>query len=316
MNVKFGFLSLLSFCIIALTNCREDDQDEGIGGGTGITVSTTCDDATSTFTINLDPNTCNVTLNETPQLTTSTNTNNDTRTFTSNAIPNHQVGAFPNPGNPNTISAQSFSLSVDLTPQIASSTTSAQGYIVGVLLNGVPIEPYTAEFFRGSSGSTNRDWNITTLTTTVNLGLDCNNAHVQPTGLYHYHGTPSAYLQDLGVDGTEMVKVGYAADGFPIYYKYAYVDDGNTIEAMESGYQLKAGDRGGDGVTAPSGCHDGTYFQDYEYVNGSSQLDACNGRWGKTPESESEYYYIITDNFPSSPLCFSGTPSASSRKGR
>ena len=31
---------------------------------------------------------------------------------------------------------------------------------------------------------------------------------------------------------------------------------------------------------------------------------------GKTPESDNEYYYVITDNFPSTPICFSGTPSS------
>ncbi len=84
------------------------------------------------------------------------------------------------------------------------------GYTFGVLFSGVAVDPYTGEFFEGSNGI-NMDWNITTLQSTRSLGLDCNNAHVQPTGRYHYHGSPSKYIEDLGIaNGTQMVKVGYA----------------------------------------------------------------------------------------------------------
>lgn len=187
------------------------------------------------------------------------------------------------------------------------------GYTFGVLFSGVTIDPFTAEFFIQENGQQNRDWNITTLTNEVNLGLDCNNGHVQPTGKYHYHGTPSAYLQNLDTGGSEMIKVGFAADGFPIYYKYAEIN--GQIEPLESGYVLKEGVRPGDGKSSPEGCYDGTYFQDYEYVNDLSVLDECNAMTGKTPEEEEEYFYVITDNFPSSPLCFSGIPDASFRNG-
>ena len=77
---------------------------------------------------------------------------------------------------------------------------------------------------------------------------------------------------------------------------------------MESGFRLKEGSRPGNGVSAPDGCFDGLYFQDYEYVSGISPLDQANGKTGKTPEAASEYYYVVTDNFPSSPLYFRGTP--------
>lgn len=105
-----------------------------------------------------------------------------------------------------------------------------------------------------------------------------------------------------------MIKIGYAADGYPIYYKYAYSIDGDII-TLESSYALRRGERPGDGKTIPDGLYDGTYFQDYEYKEGLSELDECNGKTGKTPESESEYFYVITDNFPSTPICFSGLPS-------
>lgn len=229
------------------------------------------------------------------------------RIIKANGIPAHKTGTFPNNGNPNTIRPQEMTYTIPLNPEPLEKSVPGMGIRTGILFSGVELDPFTGEFFIGNNGA-NRAWNITTLTTTVDLGLDCNNAHVQPSGKYHYHGTPNAYLDDLGVDGTEMVKVGYAADGYPIYYKFAYNDSGE-IQAYESGYALKEGNRPGDGKTAPDGVYDGTYFQDYEYREGLSDLDECNGRIGKTPESESEYYYLITDNFPSVPICLHAQPS-------
>lgn len=271
----------------------------------------------NTFLIHLDPEACQVDIADKLGVNSvyeeEINEKKALRNIRINNIASHVVGAFPNKGNPNSIRARKASYSIPLNPSFAKEATHAQGYDSGVLFSGVGIDPFTAEFFIGTEGHANMEWNITTLTTTEDLGLDCNNAHVQPSGKYHYHGTPSAYLADLGVDGSQMVKVGYAADGFPIYYKYG-MDDSGTIVVHESGYTLRLGERPGDGITAPDGRYNGRYFQDYEYVEGLSDLDACNGRWGKTPESEHEYYYVITDNFPSVPLCFSGTPSTDFRK--
>jgi hypothetical protein len=275
--------------------------------------STDCSNVASVFTLNLDPSTCNVNI-ETKLSVSSIYTESisgTTRKITINGIASHLVGTFPNSGNPNTISTFSENFSITTRPQLASTVTSAQRHTFGVLFSGVSIDPFTGEFFQGTGGI-NRDWNITTLQSTRSLGLDCNNAHVQPTGKYHYHGTPSKLIDELGTaDGTQMIKVGYAGDGFPIYYKYGFNDAGTQIIELISGYSLKTEERGGDGQSAPDGCPDGYYFQDYVYTGGI--LDECNGRTGKTPESENEYYYVITDNFPSSPLCFSGTPDASYR---
>ena len=46
----------------------------------------------------------------------------------------------------------------------------------------------------------------------ADLGFDDNNAHVQPDGSYHYHGTPVGLLAGLGHDA-DLVHVGFAADG-------------------------------------------------------------------------------------------------------
>ena len=77
-------------------------------------------------------------------------------------------------------------------------------YLFGVLFSGVTLDPFTAEFFQQANGQSNRDWNITALTNAIHLGLDCNNAHVQPNGKYHYHGTPTALLEAL--DTNRIIK--------------------------------------------------------------------------------------------------------------
>lgn len=293
--------------LIALDSCSPPNVPKRVVGSSPGDYETA-----DTYNIQLNPDDCDIDIEK--KLGTSSiyqeeiDEKKGLRKITINSVASHKVGAFPNSGNPNTIKEQKMSFSIPLKPEVAKSTTTAQGFDSGVLFSGVNIDPFTAEFFIGSDGRMNPQWNITTLTSTENLGLDCNNAHVQPTGKYHYHGTPSAYLFELGADGKEMVKVGYAADGFPMYYKYGY-DDQGSIVTHESGYRLKQGDRPGDGKTAPDGTYNGRYFNDYLYVGGVSELDACNGRWGRTPESDNEYYYVITDNFPSVPLCFTGTPS-------
>jgi len=258
------------------------------------------------------------------------------RIITTNNIPNDNVGLFGRGMgslNPNAISEQNSIYEITTNPEIAPSlipllNTSEVGrqgpqYSFGVLLNGVELDPIAAEPFphsaqRAMDPLVNWIWNLEALTA-LN-GLDCNNAHVQPTGKYHYHGTPTLYLETINAPANEMTLVGYAADGFPIYYKYAYSianDATSTIIEMKSSYQLKSGERPGDGVTAPCGTFNGIYSNDYEFVNNLGTLDQANGRTGVTPEfPEGTYYYVITDAFPSIPRYFKGTPSNDFQIGR
>ena len=82
------------------------------------------------------------------------------------------------------------------------------------------------------------------------------------------------------------------------------------METLSSSYQLKSGERPGDGESAPCGTYTGVYSADYEFIEGLGDLDECNGREGVTPEfPEGTYYYVITNEFPGVPRCFVGTPS-------
>lgn len=246
---------------------------------------------------------------------------NDVRIIKSNAIPNHTVGQFPTKGNPNTITEQNKVYTIDLTPTLANKITyvydlgidsGRPNYVFGVAINGVKFEPSANEYFRNTeTNEPNYEWTLEPLSDEVNLGEDYNNAHVQPNGEYHYHGTPTGLVANF--DKNKMTLVGWAADGFPMYYKMGYKDPMDTnseIIQLKSSYTLKQGERPGDGVSAPNGTSSGKFVRDYEFQNNFGDLDACNGRTGVTPEfPNGTYYYIVSDEFPSASRCFMGTPS-------
>lgn len=186
------------------------------------------------------------------------------------------------------------------------------GWIFGIANTGVPFDPVAAEAWTNTAnGEKNWNWNLEVLSTKAGLAYDCNNAH--DPSRYHYHGTPIEYIQTIEDGHSHSALLGYAADGFPIYYKYGYSDPNDTsssIVALKSSYSIKKGCRPGDGISAPDGAYDGSYVADYEYIEGQGDLDECNGRFSKTPEfPNGTYVYYITDEFPSIPRCFKGTPS-------
>lgn len=234
------------------------------------------------------------------------------RIITSNGIPNHEPGTFPNRGNPHTISAQSYRFRVPAKPQAAKVVTPLRHNLFGVALNGVVFDPGTAEYWQNDRRG---DWNYEALSGRINLGIDHSLAHVQPNGAYHYHGIPKGLIEALGGNADQMLQVGWAADGFPIYAPrvYSVADDAQSeLRAMKSSYRLKSGTR----PSGPGGKYDGTFTADYEYVAGTGDLDECNGRTGVTPEfPQGTYYYVLTEEFPHIPRQLRGTPDESFSKG-
>lgn len=217
------------------------------------------------------------------------------RIIQSNGIPKHQTGQFPNSGNPHTITPQDYSFTVTLRPEKTGHSNLSNRTMFGVTLNGVPFDPGTAEFYNNDRRS---GWNIEAITGNRNLGLDSNNAHVQPDGSYHYHGIPWGVVGGGPHDGNLMM-IGYAADGFPIYMP---ADKGR---GLKSSYRVKNGTR----LSGPGGAYDGTYTQDWEYVAGLGDLDDCNGT-----NINGAYAYVLTAQFPFIPRCFKGTPHESFEK--
>lgn len=179
---------------------------------------------------------------------------------------------------------------IPLNPVKNNSAKTHRG-VIGVALNGVPFEPGTAEFWNRDRSS---GLNYEAIGGSVNLGLDQNNAHVQPTGLYHYHGIPEPLVKN------GLTHIGYAADGFKIY--------AHSNNKYKPSYRLKEGTR----PNGPSGRYDGRFTSDFEYLEGLGDLDKCNGT-----QINGKYVYLATKAFPFLPRCLYGEADSSfAKKGR
>jgi hypothetical protein len=243
--------------------------------------------------------------------------NGPNRSIRANALPSHQVGAFPNRGNPHRIIAQSYRFELPASPNPAPTITPLHhatpsgppNQPFGIALNGILFDPGTAEFWNGDRQA---NWNYDALGGAVALGLDENHAHVQPNGAYHYHGLPQPVMDQLNLAPDQHSPlVGWAADGFPIYALRGYLDPQNPqagMKTLRSSYALKSGNRPSP-PTGPGGRYDGSFVQDYEFILGSGDLDECNGRHGPTPEfPDGTYAYFLTAEWPVIPRAFRGTP--------
>jgi hypothetical protein len=237
------------------------------------------------------------------------------RLLSANGLPDHTVGAFPNTGNPNKISAQIIEAKFTLSPTLTDRAAELGGPrgTIGYVLNGVKIDA-------GTGGTCNDDgsvcdagarigrWSMEALGQSVfKFGIDDNNAHVQPDGSYHYHGIPEGFVASLG-KGKAMTLIGWASDGFPIYARYGYSaakEATSPLKVMTGSYRVKA--QPPSNRPSVTNFPMGAFNQDYEYVAGLSDLDECNGRFGVTPEfPQGIYHYYATDTFPYFQRCVRG----------
>lgn len=213
---------------------------------------------------------------------------------------------------------QDITLSITRNPKKADTPTELSLlYYSAVMINGVVLDQvangcYKPEDVAADSDGNiangcgaSADWRLDPLGK-VKLGTDSHNAHVQPGGLYHYHGDPRA-LYDLEDSTKASPVIGFAADGFPVYGPYYFDDKTDQIAAAKSGYSIKSGQRPS-GDSSPAGNYDGTYVQDYEFT-GVGTLDRCNGM-----TVNGQYGYYITNSYPYVLGCYSGTPDMSFNK--
>jgi hypothetical protein len=296
--------------LLAVTACGGDD-------GTTTTTTTTAGTAGVECSYSHDAFNSSASVNQ--QSTSSWTCDSTSRVLTSNGIPDHAVGTFPNSGNPNTISAQTVAATYTLTPTYNGTATTLGGPrgATGHVLNGIKIDAGTAGSCPASATATTScslidpagAWSIEALgQDSFDFGEDANNAHVQPTGEYHYHGMPEGFITLRGGGPTTMTLVGWAADGFPIYARYGYstaTDAASALKVVTGSYQLKATVDATRPATTLIPL--GTFAQDWEYVAGSGDLDECNGRDGVTPEFPNGiYHYYATDSYPYFQRCIKG----------
>ena len=311
-------LSALSLALFSLAGCGSELDIDGLTA-TGVNTSETetgTSESTNGVLCEYSYNEYNNSDSVQIESTSDWSCTGSDRNLVANGIPDHDVGEFPNEGNPNTISEQTVSESFTLTPVQSTTATTLGGPrgVTGMVLNGVKIDASTA----GSCDSSGDDcslidnsgsWSIEALgQTAFNFGTDDNNAHVQPGGSYHYHGMPEGFISLQGGSSSTMTLIGWAADGFPIYARYGYSDANDADSALKvvtGSYEL---------VTEANSSRPstdiyslGTFAQDWEYVEGSGDLDECNGRVGVTPEfPDGIYHYYATDTYPYFQRCVKG----------
>ena len=305
-------------------SCRDFIQN-GTETGIDVCTPTTCTGDNSTSTTNIG-------CCDSPAIQSvySETVNNDLRYINTNNYPNHDFCY-----NPNRIPAPiAFEFEMDETPAIAASPTSIlqpnfrPDRYFGVAINGVLMAPAPATpfiFENPVTGEFNWDW---VFEPTNNQGsgmgkvdLDCSSAHSNGDGMYHYHGNMFEFVEThfgSGISTTTTppsspIMVGWASDGFPVLYRFG-PDGTGGLGLLQPSFQLKLGDRPGDGISAPCGPFNGKYTNDYEYIAGLGDLDDCNGinrNVTITTLQGSEtfnYFYVVTDNFPQISRCMYGTP--------
>lgn len=259
----------------------------------------------------------------------------DIRTISTNNFPNHDY-CYAN--NNNIPSPTDMTFTIDLTPSLHCAntsiltTTNTPLYLYGVALNGVLFAPAPATpfiFTNTITGEYNWDWVFEPTNNQGSgpdlVGLDCASAHTGPQG-YHYHGNMFQYIEEVVAPGlsttdtppNDPVQVGWAADGYPIVYRFG-PDANGDMTLLKPSFQLKYGNRPGDGISEPCGSYNGKYTNDYRYVDCSGDLDECNGIQRSITLTTAQgietfdYFYVVTAEFPQIGRCFSGIPDESFR---
>lgn len=222
--------------------------------------------------------------------------------LSTSSIPNHNFNdssaAFATD-----VSAVSAEFRIPLAPAFASETTAISlTYDNALLLNGVKVDLIAAACYNVGDekigcNDIDQPWRFDPMSPLNNFGTDSHNAHTQPDGTYHYHGNPEALFDQSG--SVESPVVGFAADGFPVFG--SYINDNGQVRSVTSSYQLKSGTRP-NSADDPGGSYDGTYVDDYEYIEGLGDLDECNGMM-----RDGIYGYYVVNAYPWVLKCYKGT---------
>lgn len=147
-----------------------------------------------------------------PNASNSFTTTGSNVQVTSNDLPvNELTGTYPialsDPahqydGNPNSITAQSLSLLIPLSPAVATRPSCLPMGAIGITNDGV--------VFFDSQDAAGRDAGAYEV-------VDACNGHPESSGMYHYHSINTACITDTHDADGHSGQLGYAFDGFGIY---------------------------------------------------------------------------------------------------
>ncbi len=193
------------------------------------------------------------------------------------------------PGQPE---ASDLTFRIPLTPEVAATPSDvALLGPIAVAINGVAIY--------GPTEATGGD-----VLSLVGALSECG-SHNGPTG-FHMHLFLWAAGVDCLYDATDVeaggsLQVGWSLDGYPIMSGLVCADDAcSSTHQLTSSWQLT---------------NDSLFASDtwnaHSYVEGSGDLDQCNGR----VDADGEYRYYTTPTFPYFLGCYRGTVAADAGGG-
>ena len=237
-------------------------------------------------------------------------------------IPAYPTGPFED-GNPALATHRNYLFRIPRNPEPNSGTLTAVGLgQIGVWINGVPIYNYADAMSYNNQGIWNR--NAVYFENDGFDCSKGHPAPVfsgpplpgnPPTGgSYHHHQNPCRFsLQAVPasdvctqypseglyepIQGLHSPLLGYAFDGYPVYGAYAYANTNGTgdivrirssyrirniqnRQTLPNGTTLSPNQYGPEISSVPLGA----YEEDFEFVEGSGDLDIHNGRFAVTPE--------------------------------
>lgn len=182
-------------------------------------------------------------------------------------------------------------------PVAAEGGTPLPARVVGAFANGVPVYNH----MEAASYQGRNLWHFDTIARARR-----DRSHSPSLGLIEAVAMAS---------GAHSPILGFARDGYPMYGPWGFADDG-SLTRMKPSYRPRRISRrsswpdgtelapGQWGPTVDAEYPLGTFAEDYEYAAGSGDLDACNGRFVRTPEYPDGTYAYFLATGPTGELAY------------
>jgi hypothetical protein len=191
-----------------------------------------------------------------------------------------------------------FVYRIPRSPKPAPSPASVPPGVIGTFINGVPV-------YNPTSARSYRDQNLWHLDAVADLDDGTVTTAGRAAPGKEAVPVPKALQALLTRNKTHSPLIGFALDGYPIYGPYGW-DAQNNARRFRSSYRLRHMSNrrklpdgieltpAQEGPNPDARFPAGTFVEDYEYVEGSGDLDRHNGRFATTPEfPEGTYAYFM-----------------------